>query len=56
MRPARPLDPPMTAAHEFESQGGFNVACTLFSLVRNDPQSHLWFLGPGIELGFTLLA
>ena len=37
------------SAHEFQSQGGSVIACALLSLVCNDPQSHLWLPGLGIE-------
>ena len=33
------------------SKSGWIVACILLSLVCNDPQSHLWLPGPGIEPG-----
>ena len=33
----------------FKSQGGSVITCTLLSLACNDPQSHLWLPGPGIE-------
>ena len=39
------------SAHEFQSQGGSVIACTLLSLACNNPQSHLWLPGRGIELG-----
>ena len=39
------------SAHEFQSQGGSVIACALLSLVCNNPQSHLWLPGLGIEPG-----
>ena len=37
------------SAQEFQSQGGSIVTYALLSLACNDPQSHLWWPGPGIE-------
>ena len=39
------------SAHESQSQRGSILACVLLSLVRNDPQSNLWFSGSDIEPG-----
>ena len=41
--------------HEFQSQGGLIIVCTILLLACNDPQSHLWFLGPGIKPGSLTL-
>ena len=41
--------------HEFQSQGGFIIVCTILLLAYNDPQSHLWFLGLGIKPGSLAL-
>ena len=34
-------------AHRFENQGGLIFAYALLSLTHDNPQSHLWLLGPG---------
>ena len=39
------------STHEFQSQGGSIIACALLSLGPNDPQSHLWLPGLGIDPG-----
>ena len=37
------------AAHEFQCQSGFIIACTILSLMHNEPQSHLWLPDPDSE-------
>ena len=37
------------SAHEFQSQGGSVITCALLLLACNNPQSHLWLPGLGIE-------
>ena len=39
------------SAHEFKSQGGSIITCTLLLLALNDPQSHPWLVGLGIKPG-----